>query len=134
VSQKLRRLTPQHLLNFYADHIHAGMTQTFLERKNSIGFFEDTLEGLGKSQFKFDFLSDEFLTKLIDRFLHSCSNAFALLGQRGAVSEIFQPFDSQLNALALHHGVPTFLLGWTEDPWTAAYFASTPSRDGCASH
>jgi FRG domain len=108
---------------------NAQAIKQFAQMGCDLGFFEDTLQGLQKDQFRSDFLSDEFVSELINGFSHSGSNAFLLLGQRGAVSEIFQPFDSQLNALAQHHGVPTFLLDWTENPWTAAYFASIPSRD-----
>jgi FRG domain len=108
---------------------NAQTIKQFSQMGCDLGFFEDTLQGLQKDQFRSDFLSDGFVIELINGFSHLGSNAFLLLGRIVAVSEFFQPFDSQLNALAQHHGVPTFLLDWTENSWTAAYFASIPSRD-----
>jgi FRG domain len=107
----------------------AQAIKQFSQMGSDSGVFEDTLQGLEENQFRSDFLSDGFVSELINGFSSAYSDVFPLLGKRGAVSEISQPFNTQLNALAQHHGVPTFLLDWTENPWTAAYFASTPSRD-----
>jgi FRG domain len=32
--------------------------------------------------------------------------------------------DGQVTALAQHHGIPTFLLDWSENPWVAAFFGT----------
>jgi FRG domain len=108
---------------------NAQAIKQFSQMGCDLGFFEDTLQGLQKDQFSFDLLSDGFVSELISGFSSADSDAFPLLGRKSAVSKIFQPFNTQLNALAQHHGVPTFLLDWTENSWTAAFFASIPSRD-----
>lgn len=36
---------------------------------------------------------------------------------------------SDVVALAQHHGIPTRLLDWTENPWKAAYFAANDEAD-----
>ncbi len=107
----------------------------FAEFGMELGFFDSTIEGYEEGHVPDKILLDEELPKTLKLIGDADGHAFSMVGKKhGEVDYVhsylaYPRLESQLSALAQHHGVPTYLLDWTENPWFAAYFASIEHED-----
>lgn len=108
-------------------YAHISVIMKFIDIAQDLSFNLPTTDMVRSSQTFSQYLDSKILdNEYSGRWLSSVSRN--LLRKRGFTRLLPSFYKNSIVSLAQHHGVPTFMLDWSEDPLTACFFATTKPK------